>query len=186
MGGNGFIAAFSMGIVMGNTSRSEMSEELHEHIEVEVALLMLLTFMLFGSVLLPQALDHIDGMVVLYAILSLTLVRMVPVAISLIGSKVRPVTVLFLGWFGPRGIASILYVFIMLEAEGLLASEIISTVAMITVLFSIFAHGMTAAPAARSYGRRMADEATVAPDAEEHAEVPEMPLRVERDAKVSG
>ena len=181
VGGNGFIAAFSMGIALGNTSRSKMSEELHEHIEVEVALLMLLTFLLFGSVLLPLALDHIDGMVVFYAVFSLTLIRMVPVAISLIGSKVRPGTVLFLGWFGPRGVASILYVFIMLDAEGLAASEMIFTVVMVTVLFSIFAHGMTAAPAARRYGRRMADEEIVAPDAEEHAEVPEMPLRVGRD-----
>jgi NhaP-type Na+/H+ or K+/H+ antiporter len=181
VGGNGFIAAFSMGIALGNTSRSQMSEELHEHIEVEVALLMLLTFLLFGSVLLPEALDHVDGMVVLYAIFSLTLIRMVPVAISLIGSRIRPGTVLFLGWFGPRGVASILYVFIMLDAEGLAASKTIFTVVMVTVLLSIFAHGMTAAPAARRYGRRMADEEVVAPDAEEHTEVAEMPLRMERD-----
>ncbi len=180
VGGNGYIAAFCMGIAAGNASRSEMSKELYEHVEVEVALLMLLTFLMYGSVMLPLALDHINGTVVLYAVLSLTLIRMVPVAISLIGSKLRPGTVLFLGWFGPRGVASILYIFIMLDAEGLAASEMIYTVVMVTVLFSIFAHGMTAAPVANRYAQRMADEEVVAPDAEEHADVPEMPLRVKR------
>ena len=158
-----------------------MIQELHEHIEVEVALLLLLTFLLFGSVLLPQALDHIDSIAVLYAVLSLTLIRLVPVAISLIGSGIRPGTVLFLGWFGPRGVASILYVFIVLDAEGLVASDAIFAVVMVTVVLSVFAHGMTAAPAARRYGRRMADEEVVAPDAEEHALVPEMPLRHARN-----
>jgi NhaP-type Na+/H+ or K+/H+ antiporter len=82
-----------------------------------------------------------------------------------------------LGWFGPRGIASILYVFIVLEAEGLSGHQLIYNVVMVTVLFSIFAHGLTAAPAASWYGRKMADENVVQPDAAEKVQVPEMPLR---------
>ena len=92
----------------------------------------------------------------LYALLSLTLVRMVPVAISFIGSKVRPVTSLFVGWFGPRGVASILYIYTVMDTEGLRGKELIYAVTMITVLFSVFAHGVTAAPLANWYGRFMA------------------------------
>jgi len=149
-----------------------------EYAEVEVHILLLLTFLIFGAVLLPPALEQVNGMVVLYAVLSLTVVRMVPVAVSLIGSKVRPVTALFLGWFGPRGVASILYIFTVLDSEGLEGRELIYTVTMITVLFSILAHGVTAAPLANWYGQRMADAETVEPDAAEQKEVPEMPLRV--------
>ena len=138
---------------------------------------MLLTFMIFGAVLLPPVLDEVTGTIVLYAILSLVLVRPLAVALSLIGTKVRPVTTMFLGWFGPRGIASILYVFIVIEAEDIFGHRLIYDIVMITVLLSIFAHGITAAPGARWYGRRMADEDRVRPDATEKADVPEMPLR---------
>jgi NhaP-type Na+/H+ or K+/H+ antiporter len=184
VGGNGFIAAFCMGLAMGNASRSEMEEELHEHIEVEVALLMLLTFLIYGSVMLPLALETFGIMMLVYAILSLTMVRMVPVAISLIGSKVRPGTTLFLGWFGPRGVASILYIFTMLEAEGLMASETIYGAVIVTVLLSVFVHGVTAGPGAQLYARLMSNEKIVAPDATEHKGVQEMPLRVRHSKAV--
>ena len=179
--GNGFIAAFCMGLTLGNLSHSEMAEEMHEHVEVEVALLMLLTFIIYGSVMLPLALEQVTVMMVVYALLSLTLVRMVPVAISLIGSKVRWATVGFLGWFGPRGVASILYIFIMLEAEGLQTQPAIYGAVMITVLLSVLAHGMTASPIAEWYGQRMADEEIISADAEEHQDVPHMPLRVKTE-----
>jgi NhaP-type Na+/H+ or K+/H+ antiporter len=183
VGGNGFIAAFCMGVVVGNASRQpKMDEALHEHLEVETSLLMLLTFLGFGALMLPAALDQTDIMMVVYAVLSLTLVRMVPVAISLIGSKVRPATTLFLGWFGPRGLASILYVFIVLDAEKIMGADLIFSTVMVTVLISIFAHGISAAPGANWYGKRMADEETEKPDAPEHIEVPEMPLRTKTAA----
>ena len=104
---------------------------------------------------------------------------MIPVTLGLIRTRVRPVTALFLGWFGPRGVASILYIFTVLEAEDLVGLPIIYTAAMITVLFSIFAHGLTAAPLANLYGKRMANEEAIKPDASEKAEVSEMPLRVQ-------
>ena len=177
VGGNGFVAAFCFGIVSGNRINPEVGGTLYEHVEVEISLLLLLTFLIFGAVLLPPALTALTPMMALYAFISLTLVRMVPVAISLIGSRVRPVTTLFLGWFGPRGIASILYIYIVLDAEGLEVKSTIYSVTMITVFFSIFAHGATAVPLANWYGKLMADRGIVQPDAAEHFEVTELPLR---------
>ncbi|MDX1437960.1 MAG: cation:proton antiporter, partial [Anaerolineales bacterium] len=177
-GGNGFIAAFVFGLVSGNVAGKKESKELYEHAEVEVALLMLLTFVLFGAVLLPPALEALSPALLLYAAFSLTLVRMLPVGISLIGVKVRPVTTLFLGWFGPRGIASILYVFVVLEHETLPGLDLIYAAVMVTVLISIYAHGLTAAPASDRYGARMeAMMVRVDIDMMEREEVPEMPLR---------
>lgn len=79
---------------------------------------MLLTYMIFGMAMLIPALERINLTIVFYGVLSLTLVRMLPMAISLIGAKLRPMTVLFLGWSGPRSIASILYVLTVLETEN--------------------------------------------------------------------
>ncbi len=89
----------------------------------------------------------------------------------------RPVTTLFLGWFGPRGIASILYIFIVLESESLPGLQLIYSVAMITVLFSIYAHGITAAPAADQYAKRLAALDQEEKAKPENQDVPEMPLR---------
>lgn len=177
IGGNGFIAAFSFGLAFGNVAKKEETEELYEHAETEVALLMLLTFMLFGAVMLPPAVENISPAIALFAVLSLTLVRLLPVAISLIGAKVRRMTNLFLGWFGPRGVASILYAFIVLEHESLPGLELIYAAVMITVLFSIYAHGVTASPAADRYGMRMTDLAQVEKAEPENQDVSEMPLR---------
>ena len=182
VGGNGFIAAFCMGATAGNIGQKASNKILHEYVEIEVQLLMLLTFMIFGAVLLPPVLDQVNGTIILYALISLTLIRMIPVALSLIGTQVKPVTTLFLGWFGPRGVASILYTFTVVDAEGLAGVQLITTVVMITVLFSIFAHGITAAPLAKWYGQKMADEEKVQTDATEKKHVPEMPLRVKPKA----
>jgi NhaP-type Na+/H+ or K+/H+ antiporter len=182
VGVNGFIAAFCMGATAGNIGQKASNKILHEYVEIEVQLLMLLTFMIFGAVLLPPVLDQVNGTIILYALISLTLIRMIPVAISLIGTQVKPVTTLFLGWFGPRGVASILYTFTVVDTEGLVGVQLITTVVMITVLFSIFAHGITAAPLAKWYGQKMADEEQIQPDAAEKGHVPEMPLRVKPKA----
>jgi NhaP-type Na+/H+ or K+/H+ antiporter len=175
VGGNGFIAAFVMGVTMANTTRREDTELLYEYAEVEVQGLMMLTFMIvFGAVMLPQALDEFDGLMLLYAVLSLAALRLLSVVISMVGTKVQPVTTLFLGWFGPRGVASVLYIFTVLD-ENLADEELIYNVVMLTVLISIFAHGITAAPGAKWYARRV--EATVAPEGTELQAVPEMPIR---------
>ena len=177
VGGNGFIAAFCGGVVVGNIRTwDEDNEALHQFLEVPVQGLMLLTFMIvFGAVMLPIALENLTGKVLLYAILSLTLVRIIPVAISLLGLKVNSITTVFLGWFGPRGVASILYIFTVLETEGVVATEYIYDVVLITVLLSVILHGITAVPGANRYSWRLVDR--VDDDGVELTAVPEMPVR---------
>jgi NhaP-type Na+/H+ or K+/H+ antiporter len=92
----------------------------------------------------------------------------------LIRSKVKPVTTGFIGWFGPRGIASILYIFTVLE-EDLPGESLIYNIVMLTVFISIFAHGVTAAPGANWYAKRV--DVVVEPAGTEMKEVPEMPVR---------
>ncbi|NCF66345.1 MAG: sodium:proton antiporter [Chloroflexi bacterium] len=173
--GNGFIAAFVMGMTAANTTRKEETESLYEYAEVEVQGLMMLTFMIvFGLVMLPLALDEFNGLMLLYAVLSLALFRLLAVGASLIRTKVKPVTTGFIGWFGPRGIASILYIFTVLD-EDLAGETLIYNIVMLTVLISIFAHGVTAAPGAKWYAKRV--EGVVESEGTEMQEVPEMPVR---------
>jgi len=135
----------------------------------------MLTFMIvFGAVMLPLALDAFDAIMLLYAVLSLAVIRMLSVGVSMIRTRIRSVTTLFMGWFGPRGVASILYIFTIL-GKGLADEVLIYNVVMLTVLISIFAHGITAAPGANWYARRV--EAVVEPEGTEMQEVPEMPVR---------
>jgi NhaP-type Na+/H+ or K+/H+ antiporter len=110
-----------------------------------------LTFIVFGAAVLAALWSQIGITEVIYAVLSLTVVRMVPVAIAMLGSHARAPTVLFLGWFGPRGLASIVFGVVIVEASGLPhASDLVLAVA-VTVALSVFAHGMSAAPLARRY-----------------------------------
>ncbi len=176
IGGNGFIAAFCAGLTVGNSART-ICTCLYEFAEAEGQLLTLFVFMLFGSVMLPKVLSGWQWSTVIYAILSLTAVRMIPVALSLFGAKLQRETILFLGWFGPRGLASVLFALLVLERSSLPEREDILLVAMTTVLLSIFVHGITAYPLAKRYGDHaaaMRDE----PDMPEMASVTEMPLRL--------
>lgn len=152
VGGNGFISAFVSGMVFGNSLRHPINY-LFEFMESEGQLLMLITFLVFGAALLPEGLHHVNLTVVIYAVLSLTVIRMVPIVLSLIGSGVRAPTFLFLGWFGPRGLASILFVLLILEESQVPHREEILCVTVITVALSVLLHGISAAPLARIYGR---------------------------------
>ncbi len=174
VGGNGFIAAFCAGLTLGNTSRA-ICACLYEFAEVEGQLLSLLIFMVFGVVLVPIALDHVTGMVLLYSLLSLTVIRFLPVAISLLGARLRWDTVLFLGWFGPRGIASILFALLVLEQSTLPGREDILVIVVTTVFLSVFAHGLTAFPGTKWYAHRLGKHE---PGMEEHAPVTEMSVRL--------
>ena len=136
----------------------------------------LLTFMVFGAVLAPVALGHLGWPVVIFAVLSLTLLRMVPVALGLVGARLRPDTILFLGWFGPRGLASILFALLVVEEFALAAGEEILVIVMATVLLSVFAHGLTSYPGAQWYAARL-EQAHPASRAEEQQAVSEMPMR---------
>lgn len=172
IGGNGFIAAFIGGMVFGNTIRHPCVF-LFEFIETEGQLLMLITFLVFGAALLPEAIANMTPTLFLYAVLSLTVIRMVPIAISLLGAGLTLPTQLFLGWFGPRGLASILFVLLILEESEVPHRDEILSITIITVALSVLLHGISAAPLAKRYGRLAARMG----ECEESKEVAEMPLR---------
>jgi NhaP-type Na+/H+ or K+/H+ antiporter len=173
IGGNGFIAAFCAGLTLGNTARS-ICTCLYEFAEAEGQLLTLLVFMVFGAILVPDALEHFSWLHLLYAALSLTIIRMLPVAVSMFGRRLKWGTVSFLGWFGPRGIASILYVLLLLEGSSVAGGDVILSVVITTVLLSVFAHGVTALPGSNWYAQ-YTERADLA--AAEHEQVEEMPVR---------
>ena len=111
------------------------------------------TFVLFGAILLGPALGELSWELALYAVLSLTVVRMLPVAIAMLGSRARAPTVGFLGWFGPRGLASIVFAVIVIEESHLPHEHLIVLAIYVTVGLSVLAHGLTAAPLAGRYAR---------------------------------
>jgi NhaP-type Na+/H+ or K+/H+ antiporter len=156
-GGNGFIASFVFGIVAAVFFKPPEGESIYSFAKVEYTGLLLVTYLFFGMVMLAPALKNINLTIVLYALLSLTIVRMLPVALSLIGTKLKPITVLFTGWFGPRGIASILYFLTVLNRHDIAGVDVIYNVVMITVFFSVIAHGISAAPLANWYGNRITE-----------------------------
>jgi sodium/hydrogen antiporter len=150
VGGSGFIAAFVGGAFFGGL-RKHAGGDVSYLIDETGVLLAAVTFVVFGAVLLVPSVDGATWQVVLYAVVSLTLVRMIPVGISLIGTGVRRPTVAFLGWFGPRGLASIVFALLLVEEGGLPNDEVILVVTFVTVGASVFAHGGSAAPLTRRY-----------------------------------
>ena len=171
LGGSGFITAWVTGLTFGVIWRRMappsaaatagpasvvgLSEELGN-------LLASLSFFVFGAVLLGPALSAIDWRTALYALLSLTVVRMVPVAVALAGSHFRRATVLYVGWFGPRGLASIVFALLLLEDGPPAADHLVDVVAL-TVGLSVVLHGATAAWAAGRYAGWHATAAAVDP-----------------------
>ncbi|MEP1231442.1 MAG: cation:proton antiporter [Litorimonas sp.] len=155
--GNGFIAAFVAGLTYGNL-HVHYSKFLHEFTETESQFLSYLTFFLFGALILPETLPHINGKVILFAVLSLTLVRMVPVFIAMLGMGLRLPVIAFMGWFGPRGLASLLFALLVLEDLQVEQAEFIQAVVAMTVLLSVVMHGITAAPLSKRLGKAHGDE----------------------------
>jgi NhaP-type Na+/H+ or K+/H+ antiporter len=152
LGGSGFIAAFIGGLAFGWLNHEEVPS-LTELVVDGGELFEALTFVLFGSVVVGPLLHRVDAAVAIYAALSLTVVRMLPVAAALLGSHARLPTVGFIGWFGPRGLASIVFVVIAAGRPALSDASLISLIASATVLSSIYLHGLTAAPFASRYAR---------------------------------
>lgn len=152
VGGSGFIAAFVGGLIFG-ALRHRVGGEVGYMLEELGALLGAATFVVFGGGFLEPALGDITWAVAGYAILSLTLVRMFPVAIAMLGTDARPQTLGFLGWFGPRGLASIVFAVLIVESNGTLPHErLLLTTIYATVGLSVLLHGLSAAPLARRYG----------------------------------
>ena len=149
--GNGFIAAFVGGLTFGNTLKQKC-QFLYEFAESEGQILILLTFTAFGAAMIPQAMGAVTIMHIVFGILVLTVLRMLPIQLSLIGTGIKPVTSTFLGWFGPRGLASILFVLLILEEAELANESTLFAAVIVTVTLSVVLHGITAGPAARWYG----------------------------------
>jgi NhaP-type Na+/H+ or K+/H+ antiporter len=166
VGGNGFIAAFVAGLAIRLTFQEVKSISL-EFGEATGQLLNLAVFFLFG-ILAHDKFSLFTPALGLYAVLSLTVIRMVPVAIGMLGTNLNPATVLFMGWFGPRGLASIVLGLVYLEFSAELPGEpaIVAT-GFLTVLLSIYAHGFSALPGVAAYARRLAQLPPSAPEFEE-------------------
>jgi uncharacterized ion transporter superfamily protein YfcC len=152
IGGSGFIAAFVGGMVFA-LFRDRLVEGWSSLIDGAGALFDALTFFAFGAAVLGPLVREVDGWTVLYAVLSLTLVRMVPVAISFVRSHARLPTIGFVGWFGPRGLASIVFVVLVLDEGQLAHARLIAVVAATTIALSVYAHGLSALPLTERYRR---------------------------------
>ena len=153
IGGSGFIAAFVGGLIAGYITR-DASKVLMDFAETEGQFLNLTVFFILG-IIIAGLLPYVTWQIILYALLSLTIIRMLPVAISLIGTKTNLDTLLFMGWFGPRGLASIVLTLFALELLDPFPGEnTFILVVFITVLFSVVAHGITAMPISKIYVRR--------------------------------
>ncbi|HKC76335.1 MAG TPA: sodium:proton antiporter [Chloroflexota bacterium] len=157
LGGNSFIAAFTCGIVFAAATRHQFAEPT-EFTETLGMILSLLVWAIFGAVLLPEAFRNTtEWRPIVYAILSLTVVRMLPVALALIGTGLRPDTIALMGWFGPRGLASVVFTllaFVRLEQAGR-PIDTLEAVATWTILLSVLAHGLSAQPLSAWYARRL-------------------------------
>ena len=166
IGGNGFIAAFVGGLAFG-IGTEQHEEGALRFTEVQGSLLAIGVWISFGLLLAGELLTSLwDVRAIVYACLSLTVFRMLPVAVALIGTRFQPLTVLFIGWFGPRGLASIVFGIIGLEGlrqAGVDTGPLGPTVVW-TVLLSVILHGLSAGPLAARYGRRMANLPQDAPE----------------------
>jgi NhaP-type Na+/H+ or K+/H+ antiporter len=151
-GGNPFVAAFIGGLVFGASATADAarSTELAEQVG---SLLSLVLWFVFGAAFVLPALEHLDARVVVYAVLSVTVVRMVPVAISFFRAGEDRATTAFVGWFGPRGLASVVFALLAIEELGASDPRVLTAVDVIavTIVLSIVAHGVTARPLASKY-----------------------------------
>jgi sodium/hydrogen antiporter len=151
LGGSGFIAAFTAGALFGLLARHEV-DGMMRFTEEAGALLDTTTFLVFGAVLLGPILEHVSWQIALYALLSLTVVRMVPVAISMWGTHARGPTVAFIGWFGPRGLASIVFA-VIVEDTHQAHGDTLLTATYLTVGLSVLLHGLSASPLVGRYSK---------------------------------
>jgi NhaP-type Na+/H+ or K+/H+ antiporter len=170
--GNGFIAAFSGGLAYGAIG-GQRGARLVPFVEETGALVSLLVWLAFGAIAVAVALQSLTWQVVVYAVLSLTVIRMAPTAAALAGARLGRTAVVLVGWFGPRGLASVVFALLALEEIGQPAASKAVAVITVTVLLSVVVHGATADPLARRFGPRLAPAAGGA----EHASMPDVPER---------
>jgi len=174
MHGNGFIAVFVCGLIISKMSKT-LCSQISNFAAAEGQLFVLILFFFFGSSFLGSVFTIITWKVFLYSILSLTVIRMIPVFLSIIGCKLTLETFFYLGWFGPRGIASIVFTFLMIEKIESDLAPMIFSIAITTIFLSILLHGISSLPLAKWYAKRLRTKEKK----EEHKKVSEMPTRLQ-------
>ncbi|WP_425956544.1 cation:proton antiporter [Xylanimonas sp. McL0601] len=163
LGGNGFVSSFVAGLVFGAVTRHRVSRAV-EYTETTGLFMSYAVWALFGAALAgPLLEDGWHASALAYALVSLTVIRMVPVAIALLGARTRVTTTLFIGWFGPRGLASVVFLILAahelhIGAQG--ATGVLAETVVWTILLSVVLHGLTAAPLSAWFGRRSGTEHT--------------------------
>jgi len=182
LGGNGFLAAFACGLV----ARYRLGPDVAERTELAEDIGQIgasITFVLFGALLVVPALEVISIGVVLCAIGTLTLGRMMPVAISLVGTGLMRPTVAFMGWFGPRGLASMLFGLLVVTEGGVDTADDLFSVVVLVILASVILHGVTAAPWSARYGAWFAEHGVMDDEMPEAEPVIENRMRGERTTR---
>ncbi len=160
IGGNGFISAFVAGLSLRvAVTSTDVRHRIQEFGETEGMQFILVVFLIFGLTMVPVATQYWGWMELLYALASLTIIRMLPVAIALLGTGVDWRTIVFIGWFGPRGIASVLYLLMAIAAIGFAGYEQVMSVIVLTIMISVFAHGISAVPLSLRYGKSVSSAA---------------------------
>jgi NhaP-type Na+/H+ or K+/H+ antiporter len=171
--GNGFVAAFIAGMAFGSVVRSNL-DPLVSFAEEAGGLLSLVVWLIFGAAMLVPGVEHATWSDWLFALLALTLVRMIPVAMALVGSGLDRFTVGFVGWFGPRGLASVVFGLIAYDSLDPTNAGRVLSVVTVTIAMSVLAHGLSASPLAEWYGTF---SATLASGEAEHRGTPAMRAR---------
>jgi NhaP-type Na+/H+ or K+/H+ antiporter len=163
IGGSGFIAAFVAGLVFGRVTRErgfsdagdtgDITEvtDIGDFGDTLAQFLTMIAFFVFGALVLAPTLGDVDLQVLTYAVVSLAVVRMIAVAISMIRANLRPPTIVYMGWFGPRGLASIIFGTIIIEEAEIPHTDLIVTIMVVTVALSILLHGITAYSGSNAY-----------------------------------
>jgi NhaP-type Na+/H+ or K+/H+ antiporter len=147
---NGFVAAFVAGMAFGSVVSDN---ELLGFAEEAGTLLSLLVWFLFGAVMVVPGFEAAGWREAVFAVSALTVVRMAPVALALVGSGVDKATVAFIGWFGPRGLASVVFGLIAVDSLAPSDAQLVLAAVTVTVTLSVIVHGVTSSPLAGRYGR---------------------------------
>lgn len=150
-GGSGFIATFAAGLSYGHITRTEIAP--NEFLAGTAGLgLIQISFLAFGALIVMPVFENFTWELAVMALLALTVARMVPVAISMIGTRLTLPTLLYMGWFGPRGLATIVFASLVVTQSDLAGIDTIVAAATATVAASVVLHGLTSFPGSEAYG----------------------------------
>ncbi|WP_406031198.1 cation:proton antiporter [Nocardioides sp. NBC_00163] len=150
--GNGFVAAFVGGLVFGNVAGRSGEKEVY-FVDQSSDMASMISWLIFGALAIPVIQASWSWTMLGYAVLSLTVVRMLPVVLALLGAGLDRYSVVFVGWFGPRGLASVIFALIALEGLHGAGEDVVAVISL-TVLLSVMAHGFSAVPAANRFAAK--------------------------------